>query len=288
MIDPVSFTRIGESAALDAGFSGAEEGAPSVQKTRRAPGWIRCTAMRYIVPEFALAVLASLRLTWWIRETNREDFDQVIAGGQAPVIAHLHGRGFMLLDTISGRRGRSWYSMCSASLDGDAMARIGRRLGFKVVRGSSGKGGAQAIVDIIYALRDDASAGACIAIDGSRGPRGHAKGGIIALAQRTGRPIIPVTISASSAWIFRKAWDRTLLARPFARIEVVFGERLDVPRKLTASEFERLRAELECRLVSLQATADKLSGFSDAEPVRAPQSLNATPLSVQRLDALSR
>ncbi|HEY4988972.1 MAG TPA: lysophospholipid acyltransferase family protein [Opitutaceae bacterium] len=247
--------------------------------------------MRYVLPEVALATLSSLRLTWRIRETGRKDYDSVIASGQAPVIAYLHGRAFMLLDTISDRRGRSWYSMCSTSLDGDAMARVGKKLGFEVVRGSSGNGGAQAIVDIIYALRDDPRAGACIAIDGSRGPRGHAKGGIIALAQRTGRTVIPVTISASSAWICRKAWDRTLIAKPFARVEVVFGEKLDVPKKLTAHEFERLRADIEGRLTALQARADELSGFADTEPVRAPATLNplrATPDLAQQVDSLGR
>jgi hypothetical protein len=226
--------------------------------------------MRHVVPELALVVLASLRLTWRVRETGRSEFERLIAGGAQPVIAYLHGRSFMLLGTISARR-RCWYSMCSASLDGDAMAHLGKRLGFEMVRGSSGVGGAQAIVDIIYALRDNPGAGACLAVDGSRGPRGHAKGGIIALAQRTGGVVIPVTVSASSSWIFHKAWDRTLLAKPFARVELVFGEKLVVPKKLTAQEFEGLRATLEDRMVALQANADVLSGRGDTEPVRAPR-----------------
>jgi lysophospholipid acyltransferase (LPLAT)-like uncharacterized protein len=250
---------------------GTPDSTPIAIKTRRPPGWTARTLMRYVVPELALGLLASLRLTWRIRETGRSHYDRAIASGRAPVIAFLHGRAFMLLDTISGRRHRCWFSMCSTSLDGDAMARLEERLGFDVVRGSSGRGGLQAIVDIIRAVRDKPGAGACLAVDGSRGPRGYAQGGIISLAQRTGGIVIPVTVSASSAWIFRKAWDRTLLAKPFARIEVVFGELLDVPAKLKAPEFERLRAELEARLVALQASADGLSGRGDTEPVRAPK-----------------
>ena len=149
------------------------------------------------------------------------------------------------------------------------MARLEERLGFDVVRGSSGRGGLQAIVDIIRAVRDKPGSGACLAIDGSRGPRGHVQGGIISLAQRTGGTVLPVTVSASSAWVFRRAWDRTMIAKPFARVEVVFGELLDVPAKLKAPEFERLRAELEERFVVLQAGADALSGHGDTEPVRA-------------------
>ena len=150
------------------------------------------------------------------------------------------------------------------------MARCEHRLGIDVIRGSSGRGGLQAIVDMIRAVRDTPDAGACLAVDGSRGPRGRAQGGIISRAQRTGGIVIPVTVSASSSWIFRRAWDRTMLANPFARVEVVFGDLFEVPAKLKAPEFERLRADLEDRFVALQAKADALSVHGDTEPVRAP------------------
>ncbi len=270
MMDSATLVGPEESAVLDGGSAViARDAAAVAVKTRRPPGRATRAVMRYVLPELALTALALLRLTWRIRQTGRAAYEHAVAGGRTPVIAFLHGRAFMLLDTIPGRRSRSWFSMCSTSLDGDAMARVEERLGFEVVRGSSGCGGAQAIVDLIYALRDNPGAGASLAIDGSRGPRGRAKGGVIALAQRTGGIVIPVTVSASSAWIFRKTWDRTLLAKPFARVEVVFGEKLEVPSKLTAPEFERLRAELENRLVALQASADELSGGADTEPVRA-------------------
>jgi lysophospholipid acyltransferase (LPLAT)-like uncharacterized protein len=272
MSDSATSVVPGESlASIDPVLSTAMGGAPPPPlATRRPPGRVRRALMRYVVPELALALLASLRRTWRIRETGLAHYERAIASGRAPLIAFLHGRSFMLLGTVSDRRTRSWFSMCSKSFDGDAMARLEERLGYRVVRGSSGRGGVQAIVDIIYAVRDNPGAGASLAVDGSRGPRGRVQGGIIALAQRTGGIVIPVTVSASSSWIFKRTWDRTLIAKPFARIEVVFGESLDVPAKMTASEFERLRSELENRLVALQASADGLSGRSDTEPVFAP------------------
>lgn len=259
------------SETLDAAVA-ASQAAPSARRgarVRRPPSWIKRTLMRHVVPEVAFVVLRTLRLSWRIRETGRGHYDQAVASGRAPVIAFLHGRAFMLLDTIRDRPKRCWFSMCSPSLDGDAMTRLEEMLGFDVVRGSSGGGGLQAIVDIIRSVRDRPGAGACLAVDGSRGPRGQVQGGIISLAQRTGGFVLPVTVSASSAWIFRKAWDRTLIAKPFARVELVFGEPLQVPPKLKAPEFDRLRGELESRLVALQAQADALSGRGDTEPVRA-------------------
>lgn len=238
-------------------------------KPHQPPGWFKRTLIRYVVPEVSLALLRLLRLTWRVRETGREHYDRAIGSGRATVIAFLHGRAFMLLNTIEGRDQRRWFSMCSTSLDGDAMARLEQRLGFDVVRGSSGRGGLQAIVDMIRAVRETPGAGACLAVDGSRGPRGKVQGGVISLAQRTGGIVLPVTVSASRRWIFSRAWDRTMLAKPFARVEVVFGEIVEVPARLKAPDFDRLCHELEERLVALQARADALSGNGDPEPVRA-------------------
>lgn len=241
----------------------------ALRKRRKPPGWAKRLFMRRILPEVAWLGLRVLQLTWRVRETGRAYYDRAVGSGRSPVIGFLHGRAFMLLDTIRGRRRRRWFSMCSTSLDGDAMARLETRLGFDVIRGSSGHGGLQAIIDIIRAVRDNPGSGACLAVDGSRGPRGHVQGGIISLAQRTGGMVLPVTVSASSTWVFRRAWDRTMIAKPFARVEVVFGEPIEVPAKLKAPEFERLRAELEERLIALQTGADALSGLADNEPVRA-------------------
>jgi lysophospholipid acyltransferase (LPLAT)-like uncharacterized protein len=103
-------------------------------RTRRHPGAVRRAVTRYLLPELALALLKSLRMTWRIRETGRAGYDRALAGGRVPVIAFLHGRSFMLLGANRDRRdGRCWFSMCSKSADGDAMARLEERLGYEVV-----------------------------------------------------------------------------------------------------------------------------------------------------------
>ena len=236
---------------------------------RRPASWLKRVLIRHVAPEVAFVVLTLLRASWRVHETGREHFDRVTAAGRGPVVAFLHGRAMMLLNTIRGRRRGRWLSMCSKSLDGDGMTKLEERLGFEVIRGSSGRDGLQAIIDMIRLMRDTPGLGACLAVDGSRGPRGVVQGGIISLAQRTGGVIIPVTISARPAWIFRKSWDRTLLAMPFARVEIVFGEPFEVPAKMKAPEFNRHCANLEEGLIALQATADRLSGFGDSAPVQA-------------------
>ncbi len=241
-----------------------------VPRVRRPPSLLKRFLIRQAAPVVAFSLITLLRATWRVRETGRENFDRALASGRGPVVAFLHGRAFMLLNTIRGRKRGRWLSMCSKSLDGDGMARLERWLGFRVIRGSSGHDGLQALVDMIRLMRDEPGLGACLAVDGSRGPRGVVQGGIISLAQRTGGMIIPVTISARPAWIFRKAWDRTLLAKPFARIDIVYGDWIEVPAKLKAAAAEEQRQLVEERLIALQARADALSGFGDTEPVRPP------------------
>lgn len=266
-----------EPAAEPDGPSATPSTAPSTAE--RGAGWWKRTTIRWIAPAATFVLLKLLRASWRLRETGRENFDRVLASGRSPVIALFHGRAFMLLDTLRGRRRDRWISMCSKSLDGDGMARLERWLGFRVVRGSSGRDGLEALVEMIRMMRDEPGLGACLAVDGSRGPRGVVQGGILSLAQRTGGIIVPVALSARPAWVFRKAWDRTLLAKPFARVEMQFGEPLEVPAKLKALEAEQLRRELEARMLALHERADRASGFRDSEPLQARLTISDNPSS---------
>ncbi len=265
----MSESRLDKNKAVDGVSAAAAPAVSEVPRVRKPPRWHKRVLIRYVAPVLVYVLITLLRASWRVRETGRENFDRAIATGRGPVMAFFHGRSFMLLNTIRGLRRGGWLSMCSKSLEGDGMNRLETWLGFRVVRGSSGRDGLQAIIDMIRLMRAEPGLGASLAIDGSRGPRGVVQGGVISLSQRTGGMIIPITVSASPAWIFRKAWDRTLLAKPFARVDIVFGEWIEVPSKLKASEFDVLRDTVQERMVALQAQADQLSGFGDTEPVCA-------------------
>jgi hypothetical protein len=243
---------------------------PDEAEGRSQAGLARRILMRRLAPAVTLALIRFLDWTWRYRETGREHLERGLASGRPLVGAFLHGRSFALLRFMSRPRNGRWLSMCSKSLDGDAMAKVEEALGYQVVRGSSGRDGLQAIVDMIRRVRADPGLGSCLAVDGSRGPRGGVQGGILSLAQRTGGLILPVTLSGRPALVFRKAWDRTLLPAPFARVDVVFGELLEVPPKAKGAALEALRLDLQHRLVALQAEADRASGHHDPEPVVAP------------------
>jgi lysophospholipid acyltransferase (LPLAT)-like uncharacterized protein len=119
--------------------------------------------------------------------------------------------------------------LISLSRDGALAASLCQGLGYRVVRGSStrgGLGGLKALARCLSGRALEDSSGAALAgmaLDGPRGPRGVAKEGTLWLAHFTGTPIYPIRVRAHR--FFRAAsWDRTIIPLPFSRVEVALGE----------------------------------------------------------------
>jgi hypothetical protein len=141
--------------------------------------------------------------------------------------------------------GRRLAALVSASRDGALVARVLELAGAQPVRGSTSRRGPQAMLE----LTTVAERGFDIAIipDGPRGPCYQVQPGIIAVAQVTGLPIIPVGDEVS--WCRRaKGWDRFRIPLPFGRWRVLAGTPLRVPRDASADEREQLRTQLEQEL----------------------------------------
>lgn len=216
-----------------------------------------------------MRIYRALGRSWTYVAPNFADFERLAAGDRPLVGAFLHARTFQLLYYFSQPACGRWILMCSQSRDGEAMARLEEGLGFRVARGSSGKGGARALVEMIKAQREDHHLGSCLAVDGSRGPRGIAQLGILTLAQKTGGLVLPVVASTRDGWVWARSWDRTVFPKPGAEIQVRFGEPFEVPPKLDAAGLERLRVSLETTLLGMHAELDRETGFVDTVPLRA-------------------
>jgi lysophospholipid acyltransferase (LPLAT)-like uncharacterized protein len=133
-------------------------------------------------------------------------------------------------------------ALISASRDGAFLAAILQHFGVQPVRGSSSRRGAQALLE----LSSWAKRGFDLAVtpDGPRGPCYVVQEGVIALAQVTGRPIVPY--SCQLRWKIRvKSWDRFEIPLPFSRCEMTFGELIHVPRGASDAERVRLRERLQ-------------------------------------------
>jgi len=132
--------------------------------------------------------------------------------------------------------------MISQSRDGDIIAAVAKRSGWYPVRGSSSKGGSEALKLMIEHLNKFRVAGHIV--DGPRGPAGEVKAGIIRLAMEANAVIVPFYVAADRAWYF-KSWDRFLLPKPFANVILQFGDMIKINASEAKQEFEAQRKSLE-------------------------------------------
>jgi lysophospholipid acyltransferase (LPLAT)-like uncharacterized protein len=139
-------------------------------------------------------------------------------------------------------------ALISASRDGELLADAIKRFDYDVVRGSSSRLGASAILQLSQTLASGRDV--VITPDGPRGPAYELGPGIVFLAQKSGAAVVPVNIEYSSCWRL-KSWDRFILPRPFAKVHVIIGSPHHVELSDTPQQFEAERQRLQQAMMAL-------------------------------------
>jgi len=139
---------------------------------------------------------------------------------------------------------RRMLMLVSRSRDGEFITRIMNRFGIDGARGSSSRGGSDALRELLRELERPQARDIGITPDGPRGPRAKVQDGVLALAASSGRSIYPVTTQASRFWEL-PSWDRFQIPYPGAICRVVIGPEVAAPKNLEPSELDRVRGELE-------------------------------------------
>ena len=134
------------------------------------------------------------------------------------ILIMWHAR-ILVLPVVYGRR-VAMRALVSRSLDGELTARYLEHLGIGAVRGSSGPSGAAGLRALARVLAEGVSV--IVVPDGPRGPREVLKPGVIALARRTGVPIVPVAVGALREWRLG-SWDGFRIPKPFSPCVVRAG-----------------------------------------------------------------
>lgn len=138
-----------------------------------------------------------------------------------PVVFAFWHRFQLLLMHVHRHRGV--HVLVSRSRDGEFIARALTRLGFRTARGSSSRGGGSAFRELLESVEGGATA--AFTPDGPRGPYRSVQPGVVALAVRSGAPVVPVAWAGTRVKELN-SWDRFLIPRPFGRYAVVYGEPL--------------------------------------------------------------
>ena len=170
------------------------------------------------------------------------------------IVAGWHGRSFL---APLRWKNRGWYVLVSTSSDGEIMARLFTKFGFKILRGSTGRGGARAAIECAKVLREGATL--LYSPDGPRGPS-HVMGeGTIWLAQKGRAAIIPAGAAASKRKLLSN-WDRYQVPMPFAVGALTLGSPIEVPESASPEELEVIRLDAEAGLDAAEAAAEGAVG----------------------------
>ncbi len=182
----------------------------------------------------------------------------IVEGSRPLIVAFWHGR--MLMMPCVRPRSMAFSILISRHGDGVLIADTISHFSVGAVQGSTRRGGAEALREILRTLNDGTSIG--ITPDGPRGPRMRCAGAIADIARLSGVPILPATYSAKWRLILG-SWDSFLLPLPFTRGVYVVGDPIDVAPD---DDMPSTMSRLENALNELTRRADKLMGVETVEP----------------------
>lgn len=154
-----------------------------------------------------------------MRVFESEAVQKMMATKSSFAIGHWHGDELGILHLL-----KPYHVACivSTSKDGDIMNKAIRLLGGETVRGSSTRGGTQALKGIL-SLKSKGWRPS-VAVDGPKGPIYKVKPGVLQISRLTNLPIVPISFHSSRHFIFKKSWNQSKLPLPFARVTVYWGE----------------------------------------------------------------
>jgi len=185
-----------------------------------------------------------------VETEGKEHLDSIENTGKMPIYAVWHDRIF--LGSYYLRR-RGIVFLTSQSLDGEYIARFLQRFGYGAIRGSSTRGGAKGLVEMIRGMKRGLPMG--FTVDGPKGPRHEAKPGALLLAKKTGNPVLPFILQPRRFWTIN-SWDKLQIPRPFTRAVFIYGNPIIVD---SSSKDEEIKLKTE----ELQVELDQLVGRSN-------------------------
>ena len=143
--------------------------------------------------------------------------------------------------------------MISQSRDGDFISKVVQHIGWIPVRGSSSRGGKEALHVMVQGVIEHKIGGHIV--DGPKGPPCVIKAGLISLAKRADAVICPGIVSYENAWVIN-SWDHFMVPKPFSRVLFRFGSIFSVPEIMSNYQFDSFLMDVEGNLIKEYEAAD--------------------------------
>ena len=177
------------------------------------------------------------------KENMEEDKPYVLALWHNKVVATVLALGF-----IKKRAG-----LASPSADGELISVPLEKLGYKMIRGSSGKDSVKGLVQLIKAVKKGYTIGT--PLDGPKGPRFEAKQGMMYVAQKSGRPMVFMGAAYSKKWVLSKTWDKCQIPKPFSKVICVISEPFYLEKSIPVEDYKEI---VEKKLNDINEVAENL------------------------------
>lgn len=177
------------------------------------------------------------------KENMSEEKPYVLALWHNKVVATVLALGF-----IKKRAG-----LASPSADGELISVPLEKLGYKMIRGSSGKDSVKGLVQLIKAVKEGYTIGT--PLDGPKGPRFEAKQGMMYVAQKSGRPMVFMGAAYSKKWVLSKTWDKCQIPKPFSKVICVISEPFYLEKSIPVEDYKEI---VEKKLNDINETAENL------------------------------
>lgn len=182
---------------------------------------------KYFLPIIVFVFYRTLSWTWRVRVIEPDSLIKSLEAQRPVILAHWHGDELVLLSLVKRYR---IATIASQSKDGELIAKILKWLGARTSRGSSTRGGVQALKGLLRLVKDGGNCS--FAVDGPKGPLHKVKPGVFELSRMVSGPIYAAGVSVDRAIYFPKSWNKTFLPKPFARVVVYWvGPLAPVPRE---------------------------------------------------------
>lgn len=160
--------------------------------------------------------------------------EEKIDGKKSYVCGMWHNKLLVILLCLKALKKRA--GLASPSKDGELIAVPLEKMGYRMVRGSSGKESVKSLVQIIKLVKNEGySLGT--PLDGPKGPAHEVKPGMIYAAQKSGKQLVLVGGAYSKKWIFSKTWDKFQIPKPFSKVVCFVGEPIDVPSDVDPKDY---------------------------------------------------
>ena len=207
---------------------------------------MRIISNRFLASELFISFLYRFARAYaWIlrlKIENENEWMDYLKNGGTVLFCVWHQQFFSGIRHFQNYKKFNPSIMISRSKDGEIVAGIAKRAGWHPVRGSSSRGGKEALKNMIANLKKTKLAAHIV--DGPLGPLGKVKAGAIRLAHAADAAIVPVFVYAENGWHFN-SWDKFLLPKPFSRVLLRFGKIIKFDKVKDEETFEIQRRQLE-------------------------------------------